>query len=207
MNTNILTIDCSYGINICVFAKDKDFVFSCLETKKQSDSLLLEIDNLLIKAGLTIKDIDVIAVCVGPGSFTGIRVAISIAKGLALGSHAKIVTFNSFETIVPEEKNFGILVEGFGDNTYYYLNKFGRVFMGCENKDKIVKLFENTKVYTLSKKNMQMFEELGPKLVQYNVKQAIVSRVEHSKFITSNQIAPLYLRASQAEIERNNHGN
>ena len=207
LSTNILAIDCSYGMNISIFANGKDYVYSCLESKKQSDSLLLQIDELLSQAKLNLKDIDTIAVCVGPGSFTGIRVAISTAKGLAIGTKANIVTFTSFETLVPEEKNYGVLVEGFGDNTYYYLNKFGRMFMGCDSKEKILKLFSDVNVYTLSQKNLQMFEELEPKLSKYDAKNAVIEKIQQNKFILSNQIAPLYLRASQAEIERNKHGN
>jgi len=41
-------------------------------------------DELLNAAELKIKDIDVIGVCIGPGSFTGVRVAISICKGWLL---------------------------------------------------------------------------------------------------------------------------
>ena len=39
--------------------------------------------DLLKNAGLTLRDIDVIAVAVGPGSFTGVRIGVAAAKGLA----------------------------------------------------------------------------------------------------------------------------
>lgn len=208
LNSNILIIDCSYGMNIDVFANGQEYIYSCLETKKQSDTLLENIDNLLKKAAIKIADIDVIAVCVGPGSFTGIRVAISVAKGLAVGTGAKVLTFNSFDAVYHYEKqNYAVLVEGFGDNTYYCLKKFGRVFMGCESKNKILSLIKDVDVFTLSEKNVQMFAEIDPKLTKFDAKSIVFEKINKNQFVLTNQIAPLYLRASQAEIERKKHEN
>lgn len=50
-----------------------------------SQSLLPLIDETLQKAGLTIREIEGFAVTSGPGSFTGLRIGMSLAKGLALG--------------------------------------------------------------------------------------------------------------------------
>ena len=48
-----------------------------------SRTLMPMVQDLLKNSGLTLKDIDVIAVAVGPGSFTGLRIGIAAAKGLA----------------------------------------------------------------------------------------------------------------------------
>ena len=48
-----------------------------------ADWLLCAIDSLLNDAGCTVKDIDIFAVGAGPGLFTGLRIGISTAKGLA----------------------------------------------------------------------------------------------------------------------------
>jgi tRNA threonylcarbamoyladenosine biosynthesis protein TsaB len=50
-----------------------------------SEQLPLMIDPLLEECGLGKKDIDAIAVSIGPGSFTGLRIGLAVAKGLALG--------------------------------------------------------------------------------------------------------------------------
>ncbi len=47
--------------------------------------------EILAEAGLTAKDIDKIAVCTGPGSFTGLRVALAFAKGFALPRKLPVV--------------------------------------------------------------------------------------------------------------------
>lgn len=48
-----------------------------------SRTLMPLVDGMLHAAGLTIQDMDVIAVAQGPGSFTGLRIGVSAAKGLA----------------------------------------------------------------------------------------------------------------------------
>ncbi len=47
--------------------------------------------EILAEAGLTAKDVDKIAVCTGPGSFTGLRVALAFAKGFALPRKLPVV--------------------------------------------------------------------------------------------------------------------
>ncbi len=48
-----------------------------------SNTLLKEIDQLLKNASVTLKQIDVFSVAVGPGSFTGLRIGIATVKALA----------------------------------------------------------------------------------------------------------------------------
>lgn len=54
-----------------------------------SRTLLPMIEDMLRNAGLSIGDIDAVAVAHGPGSFTGVRIGVATAKGLALGASAR----------------------------------------------------------------------------------------------------------------------
>ncbi len=62
---------------------------------RERDELLPSIDGLLDRAGGNPADIGVVIVSVGPGSFTGLRIATSTAKALALGVGCKIVALPS----------------------------------------------------------------------------------------------------------------
>ncbi|HXH82846.1 MAG TPA: tRNA (adenosine(37)-N6)-threonylcarbamoyltransferase complex dimerization subunit type 1 TsaB, partial [Candidatus Tectomicrobia bacterium] len=52
--------------------------------RTHSERLLAAVDRVLADAGWSARDIDGLAVAVGPGSFTGLRIAVSTVKGLAL---------------------------------------------------------------------------------------------------------------------------
>jgi len=49
------------------------------------------VQEVLAEAGLRAKDVDKLAVCTGPGSFTGLRVALAFAKGFALPRKLPVV--------------------------------------------------------------------------------------------------------------------
>lgn len=86
---------CSDILNI-VLTEDGKFTGnrSVSDLRQHSVTLLPATDVLLRGRGLTIKDIDVFAVAVGSGSFTGIRVGIATVKGLcyAMKKSVKAVT-------------------------------------------------------------------------------------------------------------------
>lgn len=205
---NTLIIDCSNGLFVQIVCQEKCFIFEDSLAKKQSDSLLDKIDQLLKESNLTIKNIDVIAVNVGPGSFTGIRVAISTAKGLAIGNGAKVVTFNSFEAVdVQNSRNYGIIVEGFGNSYYYYFKKYGKIFQGCASTDKLAVLAKDISVFSTSEQVRDSITNFDIKQTTYNAQKCVEDKISKNQFIETNQIAPLYLRASQAELERLKNGN
>ncbi len=66
----------------------KSFYLSSNPTALKSQVVLILIDKLLKKHGLQIKDVTQIQVNLGPGSFTGVRVGVSVAN--ALGFSLKI---------------------------------------------------------------------------------------------------------------------
>ena len=65
--------------------------------EKRSERLWAEIDSLLIEAGLTINEVDLFSVCVGPGGFTGLRVGIAAIKGFASANNKQIIGVTSLE--------------------------------------------------------------------------------------------------------------
>lgn len=66
---------------------------------RHSERLLSAIDRLLSDSGTSVADLDAIAVSIGPGSFTGLRVGLSTAKGLAMGGRKPLVTVPTLEAI------------------------------------------------------------------------------------------------------------
>lgn len=60
------------------------------------------VDELMRAAGATFAEVERIAVTVGPGSFTGVRVGLSFARGLALALGAPCVGVSTLETLAGE---------------------------------------------------------------------------------------------------------
>lgn len=67
--------------------------------KTHASMLLPVIDKAMKDAGLTVNDIDVFGVANGPGSYTGLRIAVACAKMLAYGSNKPLVTVNTLDFI------------------------------------------------------------------------------------------------------------
>jgi len=69
------------------------------EVKSHAADLPLLVDELLADACLKIRDLSAIAIGIGPGSFTGLRIGVSYAKGLATGARRQIVGIPSLDAL------------------------------------------------------------------------------------------------------------
>ncbi|KIC16959.1 tRNA (adenosine(37)-N6)-threonylcarbamoyltransferase complex dimerization subunit type 1 TsaB [Leisingera sp. ANG-Vp] len=66
-------------------------------TRGQAERLMPLLEELLAESGVSWQDLNAIGVGVGPGNFTGIRIAVSAARGLALGLDIPAVGVDGFE--------------------------------------------------------------------------------------------------------------
>ena len=203
---NNLILDCSCGMNVYVVSNGNIFSAEDKRQNKHSDEVLKVIDDLFNKASLTIKDIDNICVCVGPGSFTGIRVAISIVKGLAIGVDAKVFVLTNFDIFDVNEKNYHLVLDGFSNLVYLRTVKDSQVKDECIEIDEFKNRVQNDllKVYFTTEKTQNLLNkyEIVSFFAKNNIINAFNKKIECNESIALNQILPVYLRASQAEMER-----
>lgn len=97
---NILVIDCATEyLSLGLQAKDKSIYSLEKVINKHSDYIIPQIKSLLTKQDLKIEDLHAIAYNQGPGSFTGLRIGLSVALGLAYGLDIKLIPIPSFAII------------------------------------------------------------------------------------------------------------
>jgi len=83
--------------------------FEAME-RGQSERLLPMLDEVLAEAGETYAGLDLLAVTVGPGAFTGLRIGLAAARGLALAANLPCLGVTTLEAVahaVPEAARSG----------------------------------------------------------------------------------------------------
>ncbi len=103
----ILAIDTSTdNLGVAIWDKNSGIseVFSQKAFRKQSSMLHLTIADILAKYGITAQCIDLVVTTKGPGSFTGIRVSMSAAQGIAKGLNIPIVGVSTLHVMSAENE-------------------------------------------------------------------------------------------------------
>jgi tRNA threonylcarbamoyl adenosine modification protein YeaZ len=95
----ILALDGALGPFTAAIAWDGRCLSRSLEGRSALEQGLGLVEELLKEAGLELRALGGIAVGTGPGGFTGLRIALSFAKSLALGARLPLVGISSFDTI------------------------------------------------------------------------------------------------------------
>lgn len=192
-----------------------------------SETLLPMVEQLLSHTGLTNEDIDLYAVPVGPGSFTGIRIGVSLVKGLAFDREKPCVGLSSLEAMAYNLEGFsGILCPVMDARRSQLYNALFR--------------WENGQLVRLTEDRLIAADDLNNELLAYNepviltgegisvllkatdppdrftIPSALmatqnatgVARLAYKLYqegqaCTDSVLLPVYLRPSQAERERN----
>ena len=99
----VLALDCSAGACSAAVASGDRLCASHWRAMERghAEVLVPMIQRAAADAAVRFPEIDEIRVTRGPGSFTGIRIALSAAQGLALATGAEIVAVDSFEALRP----------------------------------------------------------------------------------------------------------
>ena len=98
--TPFIALDTSTeNCSVALATEERVFARSSDTPQSHAKSLLPMIDELIVEAGITLPDVQCLALTHGPGSFTGIRIGLSIAQGLAFGLKCPIVAISSLATL------------------------------------------------------------------------------------------------------------
>ncbi len=116
-----LAMDTSFHFLSLVLMKDnKIFAFLQKEAlKQQSETILTELDRLFLSVNLKPSDLNQIVITKGPGSYTGLRIAMSIAKILGAISKIEVYTLSSLQLLAGKKENVSILIDARAERVYF----------------------------------------------------------------------------------------
>ena len=194
----------------------------------QSELLLPMAEDMLRSLGLTFDDIDAYAAATGPGSFTGVRIGVSLVKGLAFGKNKPCISVSTLEALAENIAALdGILLpcmDARRAQVYNAVFSSDGVTVTRLTEDRAVALtdlceemknYPNRKIYLSGdgyKVAKQAFDKAGIKTentppLLINESAASIAAVAYRKLLagdtlTDGEISPGYLRLPQAERER-----
>lgn len=110
----ILLIETATSLCSCALAQDGhiEAYLESEEPRSQASLTAVFISKLLDTAGLQPKDCDAVCVSKGPGSYTGLRVGVSSAKGLCFGADLKLLSVGTLDILAWQAIDEGLLPEG-----------------------------------------------------------------------------------------------
>lgn len=115
-----LCMDSAYKQLVLGLYKDQELLagISLEAFKKQSETIFVELNRLLKKTNLDYKDIDRVIITKGPGSYTGIRIAMTIAKVLCSQMHKELYTISTMQLYAGIEKQANVILDARSQRAY-----------------------------------------------------------------------------------------
>ncbi|MCL6100466.1 MAG: tRNA (adenosine(37)-N6)-threonylcarbamoyltransferase complex dimerization subunit type 1 TsaB [Bacteroidetes bacterium] len=151
--------------SVALMIDEKSFVeFNYLQKHIHSEKLIEMVESVLWHSKVELSNVKEIAVSIGPGSFTGLRIGLSAAKGLALGSNLPIVPVSTFSAYALQladyltgDEKFGIISNASLDEVYFaeFKKKNQQVEVVTE-----LKLIEKTSLASLTGQTGKIFGDV-----------------------------------------------
>ncbi len=112
--SRIILIETSTSLCSTAIAEDGRIVSERVsgEPRAHASKTALFVSGMLSEKGLKVADCDAVAVSKGPGSYTGLRVGVSTAKGLCFGAGIPMISVGTLDTLVWQALDGNMLPEG-----------------------------------------------------------------------------------------------
>lgn len=198
----ILAYDTSGEVLTAALAVDEKIVWEAESNTgaRHSDALVPMLEKILRQARWKPQDIDVLAVGVGPGSFTGIRVGVAAAKALGFIWKKKIVAVSSLEAAARA-------LDGTGKAAVSLDARRGRVYAALYER-------QAKKMRTIIQPHLTTPEEFAKKIPASAavwsggpVRAAAFAHVAYERslekrFVNAESLSPLYLQPKDCNVTK-----
>ncbi len=220
-----LAIDTSNSSGSIALLKNKELLFSSFFNIKitHSETLMPEIDRALSLCNLKTSDLDAIAIAIGPGSFTGLRIGLATVKGISYAHKVPIIPISSLKVVAMNYYNCGkdILVMQDAKMKEVYVALYSSqleeiiapvcikpedvkqlinkatiiVGTGIANYQEFIKSSPDIEINPLLEKNQAKAESMFSIIQIENINPSF-------DFDFNSKLEPYYIRKSQAEVNR-----
>lgn len=223
----ILALDSSASIGTVALCEDKKLICELTVNtgNTHSETLLPTVEQVLKLTGTTVDEIDLFACSVGPGSFTGVRIGVATIKGLAFGRNTQCVGISTLDSLAQNISCYdGILCPVMDARRDHVYNALYRCSGGVITRlcpDRLIsieeldielsalgeKIYLSGDGYELCKRSFtQTKTEDVPERLRlesgYSTAVCAMKKYENGETVSDFELAPVYLRPSQAERER-----
>ncbi len=202
MNKNFLVLDFTrLNKNIAFKFKDKFYINKIETDSNNNQEIIDDILNLIKRTNIKTKEKFDVLVNLGPGSFSGIRISLAVAKGIKLIKKVNLFGFNSFIlNAAPHLEKYETVFSILKVNKKFYFLKY---IKGKKNDISQIAEFQNKEklneksviVISSEMKNEDMFKNIAEKykvIGDFDVKNNIEILIKKN-LIENNLIKPVYL--------------
>ena len=202
MNKNFLILDFTrLNKNIIFKFKDKFYINKIETDSNNNQEIIYDILNLIKGTNIKTKEKFDVLVNLGPGSFSGIRISLAVAKGIKLIKKVNLFGFNSFIlNAAPYLEKYETVFSILKVNKKFYFLKY---IKGKKNDISQITEFQNKEklneksviVISSQMKNEDIFKNIAEKhriIEDFDVKNNIEILIKKN-LIENNLIKPVYL--------------
>ncbi len=215
--SEFIVFDTTTEYGSLAFFKDRETIFYIeVMLKKSFSELLTPVLELMKKTEIIdLEDIDFIGVVIGPGSFTGTRIGLSTAKGIAEGLDIPIVPITTFSALykkVSREKNVIPFIDARKKQVFSEIRVGGKLILPPGSYFPEIVMEKAPKDSLFIGNGALLYKEKildsGNRVYENSLflsKEAGAIALEmykNGKYFKPYRLKPIYLRRSDAELNR-----
>ena len=197
---NYLLIDTSSSHVLVSIIKDYKIIGLFNEEIKDdmSSQILIILDNCLKQANVSLEDINKLFIINGPGSFTGVRVGVTLAKVISWSLNIGLIPLSSLELLASSSSNNLIipLINARRGNVFAgaYDNKLNNVLSnGLYNLNELVEKYKEAEYISYDS-----FDVIGVSRPNVDIIK-VIKKHENDSTVNAHKLVPNYLKRTEAE--------